>query len=60
MLEDAITSTGVNTADRKYLQIGINADSQSFYIEEQNRYDVEGPKNLFDQTMLADWFAKMV
>ncbi len=59
MLEDAINSTGVNTSDKKYLQIGINADSQAFYIEEQNRYDIEGPKNLFDQTMLADWFVKM-
>lgn len=59
LLEDAINSTGVNTNDRKYLLIGINADSQSNYMEEQNRYDIEGPKNLFDQTMLADYFVKM-
>ena len=59
LLEDAITSTGLNTNERKYLTIGINADSQSSFIEDQNRYDIEGPKNLFDQTMLADYFVKM-
>jgi len=48
LLEDAINSTGVNTDDRKVLQIGINADSQSSFIEDQNKYDMEGPKNLFD------------
>ena len=59
ILEDAINATGVNTEERKYLTIGINADSQSSYIQDQDRYDIEGPKNLFDQTMLADWFVKM-
>lgn len=59
MLEDAINSTGLNTDERKVLQIGINADSQSSYLEEQNKYEIEGPKNLFDQTMLADWFVKL-
>jgi len=59
ILEDAISAAGVNTADRKYLTIGINADSSSVYLQEQDRYDIEGPKNLFDQTMLADWFVKM-
>lgn len=48
LLEDAIAATGINTEDRKYLLIGVNADSQSSYIEEHNRYDIEGPKNLFD------------
>ena len=59
LLEDAINSVGVNTNERKYLLIGINADSQTSYVEEQNRYEIEGPKNLFDQTMLADYFVKM-
>ena len=59
MLEDAISSTGLNTNERKVLQIGINADSQSSFIEESSKYDIEGPKNLFDQTMLADWFTKL-
>jgi len=48
LIEDAIASTGINTNERKYLTIGINADSTSSFIEEQNRYDIEGPKNLFD------------
>ena len=48
VLEDVITATGVNTAERKYLTIGVNADSQSAYLQDQDRYDIEGPKNLFD------------
>ena len=48
LLEDAINATGLNTNERKYLTIGINADSQSSFIEESGRYDIEGPKNLFD------------
>lgn len=59
LLEDAIAATGLNTNERKFLTIGINADSQSSFLEDQNRYDIEGPKNLFDQTMLADYFVKM-
>lgn len=59
LIEDAINSTGVNTNERKYLQIGINADGSSSYSEETGRYDIEGPKNLYDQTMMADWFVKM-
>ena len=59
LIEDAINSTGVNTNERKYLQIGINADGHSSYQEESGRYDIEGPKNLYDQTMMADYFVKM-
>ena len=60
LLEDAIAAVGVNTNERKYLSIGINADSQSAYMAEAEKYDIEGPKNLFDCTMLADYFVKMV
>ena len=59
IIEDAINQTGINTQERKFLTIGINADSQSSYLQDQEKYDIEGPKNLFDQTMLADWFVKM-
>ena len=59
LIEDAINQTGINTQERKFLTIGINADSHSSYLQDQDRYDIEGPKNLFDQTMLADWFVKM-
>lgn len=48
LLEDAINSCDVNTNERKVLTIGINADSQSNFIEEHGRYDIEGPKNLYD------------
>ena len=48
MIEDAINSTGFNTNERKYLTIGINADGHNSFVEESNRYDIEGPKNLFD------------
>ena len=60
LLEDAITQAGVNTADRKFAQIGINVDSQSSYLAEQDKYDFEGPKNLFDQNQLTDYLLKMV
>ena len=59
MLEEAINSTGLNTNERKVLMLGINADSASVFQEETGKYDIEGPKNLFDQTMLADWFVKL-
>ena len=34
MIEDAITATGLNTNERKVLTIGINADSQSSFLED--------------------------
>ena len=59
LIEDAINQAQVNTSERKYAQIGINADSQSSYLAEQDKYDIEGPKNLFDQQMLTDYLFKM-
>ena len=41
------------------MQIGVNVDSNSSYIADQERYDIEGPKNLFDSQMLVDWLFKM-
>ena len=34
-------------------------DSQSSYMADQERYDIEGPKNLFDSQQLIDWLFKM-
>ncbi len=48
LLEDAIASSNVNTAERKYVTIGINADAEASYLPDQQKYDIEGPKNLFD------------
>lgn len=59
LLEDAITSCGCNTDEVTVASIGFNADTSPFYNEEQNKYDVEGPKNLFDPSMLADWYIKL-
>jgi len=59
-LEDAIAQAGVNTADRKYAQIGINVDSHANYLPDQDKYDFEGPKNLFDQNLLCDYLLKTV
>eukprot|EP00347_Sterkiella_histriomuscorum_P018418 403345584 len=54
-IEDAI-----NTNERKkYIKFGINPDVDSSYIKEQNKYDLEGPKNLFDQDQLTEYFVKM-
>jgi len=60
LLEDAIAQIGVNTAERKYVTIGINADAESYYQADSQRYDIEGPKNLFDGPMMADWLTKQV
>ena len=35
-------------------------DPDQFYIPEQNKYDVDGPKNLYDAKMLSDWYIKIV
>ena len=28
-------------------------------MKDQNKYDIEGPKNLFDTDMLIEWLVKM-
>ena len=60
LLEDAINAVGINTAKRQYLKIGVNTDAQSFYLEEQSRYDWEGPKNLWDQGQLIEFYNKLI
>jgi len=60
ILEDAITNSGCNTDQHVVASIGINSESESYYNEEQNKYDVEGPKNLFEPAQLADWYVKLV
>jgi len=59
LLEDAIASLNVNTAERKYISIGINVDSESYYLADQSKYDIDGPKNLYDSNMLSDWIVKL-
>jgi len=59
LLEDAINQAQVNTADRKYAQIGVNTDSQSCYLPDLDKYDFEGPKNLFDQSQLVEYLFKV-
>lgn len=59
MLEDAINQAQVNTADRKFAQLGVNVDAQSSYLAEQEKYEIEGPKNLFDANTLTEWLFKM-
>mmetsp|Transcript_40692 Transcript_40692/g.39296 ORF Transcript_40692/g.39296 Transcript_40692/m.39296 type:complete len:90 (+) Transcript_40692:860-1129(+) len=58
-MEDAIAAVQVNTDQKKYLKYGINTDMDSYFIREQNKYDVEGPKNLFDQDMLTEYYVKL-
>ena len=41
------------------LKIGFNCDSEGFYNKETNKYDMEGPKNLFDPEQMADWYVKL-
>ena len=30
------------------MKIGVNTDMEGYYMKDQNKYEVEGPKNLFD------------
>lgn len=60
LLEDAINSVGINTPERQFLKIGVNTDAQSFFLEEQSRYDWDGPKNLWDQGQLIDFYNKLI
>jgi hypothetical protein len=57
ILEDAIN----NCPDGgSFASIGFNCESDSFYNAEQNKYDMEGPKNLFDPSQMADWYIKLI
>ena len=47
-IEDAIAALQINIPEKNYLKYGINPDIDSYFIKEQGKYDVEGPKNLFD------------
>ena len=60
MMEEIIIQADLNTETRKFVTIGINADSQSAYVQDQDKYEFEGPKNLFDQDQVCDYFEKMV
>jgi len=44
LLEDAITATGVNKGDNKFLKVGINTDATNWYAEDSKMYDWDGPK----------------
>ena len=44
---------------KKYLKIGFNPDMDSYFIREQGKYDVDGPKTLYDADMVTEYFVKM-
>jgi len=35
-------------------------DPDQFYLPEQGKYDIDGPKNLYDTKMLCDWYVKII
>ncbi len=37
----------------------MQVDPDQFYLAEQGKYEVEGPKNLYDTKMLIEWYQKM-
>jgi enolase len=37
----------------------VQVDPDQFYLAEQSKYEVEGPKNLYDTKMLIEWYQKM-
>lgn len=57
-IEDAIAAVQVNTDKRKVLKYGINPDIESSFLRDQNKYDIEGPKNLFDTDQVIEWLVK--
>lgn len=60
MLTDAINSSGINSDGHAIASIGINCESESFYNPDTNKYDMEGPKNLFEAEQMADWYIKLL
>jgi hypothetical protein len=38
--------------------IGVQVNPDQFYLAEQCKYEVEGPKNLYDTKMLIEWYQK--
>lgn len=49
VIEDAINSTGINSEQKKYFKIGINTDAISWFLEEANKYEWDGPKVQYDE-----------
>ena len=41
------------------MKIGLNPDIESSYLRDQSKYDLEGPKNLFDTDQTIEWLVKM-
>ena len=60
MIEDAIASTGINTDQRKYFKIGINTDAISWFLEDANKYEWDGPKVQYDEDQLIDFYDKIL
>jgi enolase len=59
LIEDAITQSGAN-ATNQILSIGISVDPDQFFLPDQGKYDIDGPKNLYDNKMLTDWYIKIL
>lgn len=45
---------------KKILQIGLQFDADQYLIPEQGKYDIDGPKNLYDSKMMIDWHLKVI
>jgi len=59
LVEDAINASGANQ-HQACLSIGIQVDPDQFFLPEQGKYDIDGPKNLYDVKMLCDWYVKII
>lgn len=60
VIEDAIAATGANTEQKKYLKIGINTDASSWFLEDANKYEWDGPKVQYDEDQLIDFYEKIL
>lgn len=50
----------IQTETRKILTIGMQMEADPYLSGDSGKYDIEGPKNLFDAKMLTEWYLKIV
>mmetsp|Transcript_6812 Transcript_6812/g.11483 ORF Transcript_6812/g.11483 Transcript_6812/m.11483 type:complete len:225 (-) Transcript_6812:635-1309(-) len=60
VIEECINGLGVNTEQEQVVKIGVNADAQNWFVEDQSKYDWDGPKSLMDSDQLMDFYDKLL
>ena len=60
LLEDSISAAGVNSDEVKYVTIGFNADAHNWFLDDQNKYEWDGPKTQFEIDGLIEFYEKLI